>query len=80
MAYSEAQRRATYKYLKNHYDSVTLHFRKEWDVIAPARSHILRTEESLVEFIARAMNETMKRDLERMGEKLPPEQNETPKQ
>ena len=60
MGYSESQKRATMKYLKENYDSITIRVPKgQKDKI---RNHAESMGETLTPFILRAIEETIARD------------------
>jgi uncharacterized protein (DUF1778 family) len=67
MAISEAQKRATAKYMKNNYDRIELKVPKGRKGVIQA--HAAVCGESLNGFVNRAIGETMERDGENQGEK-----------
>ena len=60
MAYSESQKKATMKYIKNNYDRVELKVAK--DRKAELKAHAEKNGESLNSFINRAIDEAVERD------------------
>ena len=60
MAYSESQKKATMKYIKNNYDRVELKVAKGRK--AELKAHAEKNGESLNSFINRAIDEAVERD------------------
>lgn len=63
--YSEAQNKATQKYIKNAYDEIKVRVPK--GTKEEIQKHADSMNESMNVFIKRAINETMKRDIEERG-------------
>ena len=69
--YTEAGKRATIKYQKEHLDAITLRFPKGYK--ENIQSHLELTGEKQIEFIRRAIEETIARDRAKMREGFKPE-------
>jgi hypothetical protein len=65
MPVSEAQRRATRKYMKKAYDRAELLLPKGYKIVV--REHAEQHGESFNAFVARAIAETMQRDKQKEG-------------
>lgn len=63
--YTEAQGRASAKYLKENFVQVGLRFRPEWKKMVD--DHLSYTGESLRAFIIRAVEETIARDKKKLA-------------
>lgn len=68
MAYSQAQKKATMKYLKENYDAITLRFPKGMKDKYKAHADLMG--EPLIRFIERAISETIARDRARIRETM----------
>lgn len=69
--YTEAQKRATMKYQKEHLDAITLRFHKGYK--EKLKAHMELTGEKQIEFIRRAIEETIARDRAKMKENFKPD-------
>lgn len=68
--YNEVSKRATMKYLAANFEAITIRFRKEDNMRERLKSHAELTGESVVAFINRAVEETMRRDRARIKETM----------
>lgn len=66
--YTEAQKRATMKYQKANLDAITLRFQKGYK--EKLQAHLELTGEKQIEFIRRAIKETIERDKATMRDAL----------
>ena len=69
--YTEAGKKATIKYQKTHMEAITLRFQKGYK--DRLNAHLELTGEKQIEFIRRAIEETIARDRARMREGFKPE-------
>ena len=72
--YTESGKKATMKYQKEHLEAITLRFQKGYK--ARLQAHLELTGEKQIEFIRRAIEETIARDRARMREGFKPETRE----
>lgn len=72
--YTEAGKRATMKYQKEHMDAITLRFQKGYK--EKLQAHLELTGEKQIEFIRRSIEETIARDRAKMKENFKPDRIE----
>lgn len=72
--YTEAKKRATMKYQKANLDAITLRFQKGYK--EKLQAHLELTGEKQIEFIRRAIEETIARDRAKMKENFKPDKIE----